>query len=536
MKKIILVMVALLGPFHPSYGDDRFGISLGELHNDPFHFSVPKGWQVAASMGAAYARFDIPWSSFEYTSQGVYSLVPEKQYWITQAHANGLKAVVVVPAGGIYSPSFYSNPFDPVAYPQAVAWLAANYGLQTGDVIEVLNEPNNSFPGTQYGSQTTAGEQALVTFTSNTTNAVHAAAPGIIVIGLGCQGQVILDMLKMNPVVDGVVVHPYDAGSDFPEEVYEPPYRDYETWLGTLKAATTIPIWETEFAEDNGSPSYVRSSWLTRRWLMSLHAGIQHWFPHALVLNALNNQQFLEWSGLDPMLSYYAIKRLFVPGGTFAGVTASSVLPTITGANTAFGTVKGYVFNGASTTLCGVWYGGKNIDGYANAHITPVTVSFPTTLTDVSGSYAMNMISGDTENATATVSGGLATVTGVNMSCEATLIVLAPGSGGSPPPSGQVVQTNYAQYGQASISSLSCTWTNPNKGGDKIVVDIKSPVAVSQLGDNAGNTYTKIATAPGDTETWQANNIASPGWRTSVYMNFATPAFAPYMKITEYTP
>jgi hypothetical protein len=518
--------------------DDRFGISLGELHNDPFHFSVPKGWQAAAGMGAAYVRFDIPWSSFEYQSQGVYTVVPEKLYWVQQAHANGLKAVVVVPAGGIYSPSWYTNPFDPVAYPKAVAWLVQNYGFQAGDVIEVLNEPNNSFPGTQYGSQTTAGERALVTFTSNTTNAVHAANSAVKVIGLGCQGEVILDMLKMNPIIDGVVVHPYDAGNNHPEEVYEGSYRDYETWLGALQAAAgAIPIWETEFAEDNGSASYVRASWLTRRWLMSCHAGIVHWFPHALVLNALNNQQFLEWTGLDPMLSYYAIRRLFGPNGIFAGVTPAlpASVPAITGANTTLGTVKGYVFNGATTTLCGVWYGGKNIDGYANTNITPVTVSFPTTLTNVGGSYIMNMISGDSTPAVATVSNGVATVTNVPMSCEASLIVLSPGSGAPPPPPGEtIVQTKTNQYGQAATTSLSLSFDHPEIAGDTVLV--YAPHGTTAVGDNNGDTFVNTGTqAPDGRDIWKAVNIHGASWNVGTWANFPS-TFAPSLTVTETTP
>lgn len=439
MKRTLLsisLALAVTGPFHPTHGDDRFGISLGELHNDPYHFGVPKGWQETAGMGAGYARFDIPWSSMEWRPAGTYNLPAEKSYWITQAHAQGLKVCVIVLAGGsgAYSPpsDVYPNPFDPTGYSKACAWLATTY-LQAGDVIEVLNEPNNGYPGFSGATATTAAEQNLVAFTTATTQAVRAANPVIKVIGLGAQGKEILDMLAMGPVIDGVVYHPYSNGANgWPETTYEPPYLDYEQWLSAIQGVLPagVEIWETEFAENNGSYAYVRASWLTRRWLMSAHAGIKHWFPHGLVFNATNNQQFLEWNGLDPRLSYYSIQRLFVPGGLFDGATPSSAIPTITGADATIGTVKGYVFNGNASTLCGIWYGGNNINGYAKS--TPVTVSFPTTLNNVAGSYALNMVSGDAIAVKATVANGIATVTGANITSDATLIVLVPGASTGP--------------------------------------------------------------------------------------------------------
>lgn len=436
MKFLPYVAFAVLLSFLPARGSDTLGISLGELHNDPNHFSVAKGWQEVASMGAGYARFDIPWSSIEWRPAGVYALTAEKSYWITEAHAQGLKVCVIVLAGGssVYSPpvDVYPNPFDPTGYSNACAWLAKTY-LQAGDVIEVLNEPNNGYPGFSGSTATAAAEQSLVTFTSTTTTAVHSAIAGVQVIGLGAQGGEILAMLGMSPVVDGVVYHPYSNGSNnWPETVYEPPYLDYEQWLAAIQAAlpTGMEIWETEFAEDNGSDAYVRASWLTRRLLMSAHAGIKHWFPHGLVFNAVNNQQFLEWTGLDPRISYYSIQRLFVPGGLFDGVTPSTALPTITGASTTRGTVKGYVFNGTGFTMCGVWYGTNNINGYNNG-ADPVTVSFPTTLTNVAGSYMMNMVSGDAIAVKASVTNGIATVAST-ISNEANLIVLAPGATSGP--------------------------------------------------------------------------------------------------------
>lgn len=440
MYKMISLIITLVMLFvlncASAQGSDTLGISLGELHNDPFHFSTatPEGWLKVAAIGADYARFDIPWQSIEPGAAGAYSLYAEKAGWITLAHAQGLKVVVIVLAGGSYSPpsTVYTNPFDPVAFPNACAWLAKTY-LTAGDVIEVLNEPNNSYPGFTGATATAAAEQSLVTFTSNTTTAVHAANPAIRVIGLGAQGGEILAMVGMNPIVDGVVVHPYSNGSsNWPETTYEPPYTDYESWVAALQAATSIPIWETEFAENNGSDAYVRASWLTRRLLMSEAHGIKHWFPHGLVFNAANDQQFLEWSGLDPRMSYYSIQRLFVLGALFnSGVTPVSTLPTVTGANASLGNTVAHVYSGSGVTMCGLWYGGNNINGYRSLDSTPVTVSFPTTLTNVAGSYAMNLVSGDPTPIKVSVASGVATVN-VNMSCEATLIVLAPGAATGP--------------------------------------------------------------------------------------------------------
>lgn len=432
--KSLLKITTFLALCSQAQANDTLGISLGELHNDPYHFSTatPEGWEKVSYMNAGYARFDIPWSSMEWRPAGVYALNAEKAGWITLAHAQGLKCVVIVLAGGssVYSPpvDVYPNPFDPTGYSNACAWLAKTY-LTAGDVIEVLNEPNNGYPGFSGATATAAAEQSLVTFTSTTTAAVHSAAPGIKVIGLGAQGGEILAMLAMNPLIDGVVDHPYANGSNnWPETTYEPPYTDYDQWEAALAAAlpSGVQVWDTEFAENNGSDAYTRTSFLTRRWLMSLHDGVKHWFPHALVLNGSNLQQFLEWNALNPRMSYYSIANIFAPGSIFTGVSPVAAPPTVTGASTAK-TFKAYTYASPGSTLVGLWYSGNNITGYLIEHADPVTVSVATGLTNVKGSYAMNLVSGALIPVTATLSGGVATVTGVNISNEAQVIVLAPG-------------------------------------------------------------------------------------------------------------
>jgi hypothetical protein len=88
-------------------------------------------------------------------------------------------------------------------------------------------------------------DNATVIFPRN-----HGLSPTTQVIGLGSQGQDILDMIAVGCVADRVVVHPYDDGSGIPEIVYEKYNRaapkgngvDYAAWVTRFKAAIAAQL------------------------------------------------------------------------------------------------------------------------------------------------------------------------------------------------------------------------------------------------------------------------------------------------------
>jgi len=168
-----------------------------------------------------------------------------------------------------------------------------------------------------------------------------------------------------------------------------------------------------------------------------------------------------------------------------------------------------------------------------------VTASFPTTLTNVGGGYVMNMISGEATTVNVTVASALATVTGLNISTEANLIVLAPGSGPAPTPTPTptptpaptpppVYQQGSNQYPGASTNTLSVTMSKPQKAGDTIVVTVNP--ATATVSDNpGGDTYTQ--TSPG---TWTAKKVVGLTWLSTVTATWSTSGPSPTMTVTEY--
>ena len=463
MKKLFFFALFCASFVLPTSGaDDRLGFAIGEPHADLSHSGSQPAYNQAATTGAGWIRHDIPWSTIE-TSQGVvYNLDPEKLNWLQLSCAAGLKVCVVVEAGNTtfsaapFSPTWYADPWDPTGYSKACAALVQQYPTLVG-AIEVLNEPNNDMKAAKGATW----RDALVTLTNTTADAVTAVNPNITTIGFGVQGAHILYCLSkpLSPNLKGVVVHPYDAGSNFPEQTYEPPDTDHETWLGHLKAATTLPIWETEFNSDNGSDGYLQKDWLMRRLLMSLHGGVAHWMPFGWVFNACNTQQQVDWNGLDPRLFYYSIQELFGPNELFIGAQPIAALPTFTSSDPTFtaANAKGYVFQSSAYTLCGIWYGGA-APSYLGKKDSVVTVQFHTPLTNVSGSYVLNMVSRTATNINVTVSSGVATVSGVDLSTEANLIVLAPGSTPTPTPTATPTPTPGIQPSIALPSNYTLKW------------------------------------------------------------------------------
>jgi len=302
MKRTLWTLCALILAIGASFAsDDRLGFC---THFDQQGSSPnwnPKNLMPdIAATKAAWIRDDWNWSVCE-ASPGVYSVPASKQAWLDAAYANGLKVVGVLN----YPPSFYSSPWSPATRAaNFCAWLAQYEGPKIA-AIEVINEPNNTF-ASQVGAD---WKQVLVRLTTAVYDAVHAASPNTLVIGYGGQGSQVLDMLAMGGKVDGVVYHPYDKGDAIAESVYEPPYYDYLTWVNTVKAATKLPIWETEWAVDSGRSEYHSAIFDCRRLTMALWLGVKHTFIYDFC-DSDTGQSVVDYHQ-RPRQNYFAIDRVF---------------------------------------------------------------------------------------------------------------------------------------------------------------------------------------------------------------------------------
>src|SRR4029077_6393302 len=194
--------------------------------------------------------------------------------------------------GSDYIPSFYPISLFPIQQNVAFVTHLVQYQLSRGvhiAAIEVMNEPNNAFAAAE-GSN---WETQLVNLSNAVADAIHGLNANIQVIGLGGQGQQILDMLALAPThLDGIVYHPYDAGGTFdnPEAVFEGgtqsnPYLgfSYVAWVNKLRSVTTLPLWETECGSDAagcggwGGES-MAAQWMTRRLVLTKILNVEHTF------------------------------------------------------------------------------------------------------------------------------------------------------------------------------------------------------------------------------------------------------------------
>ena len=113
----------------------------------------------------------------------------------------------------------------------------------------------------------------------------------------------------MGGKVDGVVYHPYDKGDALADSVYEPPYYEYLAWVNAVKAATKLPIWETEWAIDSGRSEYQSAVFDCRRLTMALWLGVKHTFIYDFC-DSDTGQSVVDYH-YRPRQNYLAIDRVF---------------------------------------------------------------------------------------------------------------------------------------------------------------------------------------------------------------------------------
>lgn len=416
-----------------------------------------------AAQGTTYIRDNLNWVALEHNGQGVYGIWQQKLDWINAAHAQGLKIVACVDAGGGQSATYYADQFDATAYSNAVAWLAVqkdNAGNPLVDVIEILNEANNIFKSYETSKGNGATWRDVYANLFNTTYAaVKAVNPSVPVIGIGLQGADVLYCLSKIPSIDGVVYHPYDTGSDIPETAYEPGaagYPSYSAFVADVRAATTAPIWETERGGDRGKSEYESAVWTARRTLIQEGLKVEHSFFYDFI-DSDPMQSALDFFD-HPRQVLYVIQRL---RKALAGFVSTGSGVSIATPPTNF---MSYVYSSSTAKVAAVWIGNaapaKSPEVGSQA---PVIVSF-----NVGSTFPaslMDVISGDIQpilSVGAANTGNLpqwsdnaGTLVNIPVSGQPRLVI--PGGGPSAPPPAPTYKTWVA----AEDKELTAVWKGP---------------------------------------------------------------------------
>ncbi len=327
-------------PDRPSRaGDDRFGFS---THFEQGWPSGPVMPAISAS-GAGYIRDDLFAGSWEPT-QGTFIVPIWDSGWLKAAASNGLKVV------GILGPNGHLlDPYDPTDMTNRAVFIAKT-GLVSA--LEITNEPNNDYQSKE-GS---TWEVKLKALTSQVASAVHAAVPNVQVIGLGAQGQQIVNMLP-GTIVDGVVYHPYGQNNSIPDSVYEPPWFNYVLWGKELRSVTALPAWETEWGTQT-SPTYSgdnQADYISRRLLSAAGLGVEHTFIYEF---KDNGEELFGVESSNPMVpkpSYGVVQQIIA---SLAGVTGAPASPVkiYNLANSDTTDATAYAYQGATKTVIAYWF------------------------------------------------------------------------------------------------------------------------------------------------------------------------------------
>ncbi len=179
---------------------------------------------LVARSGLGWIRDEVRWGDIE-KEKGSYQIPEKTDRWINRAREYGLHIILVLNHGNL----IYEDQFNAQAYSQAAAWLAHELEGKI-DAIEILNEPENFGFRKYYGGRWNGWEfqqsvspwvSKYVTLLNKAADAIKAANPRMIVIGLGSSPPVGFRELEMgiHRSVDGIVFHPYSR--------YEPEYVRY---------------------------------------------------------------------------------------------------------------------------------------------------------------------------------------------------------------------------------------------------------------------------------------------------------------------
>lgn len=183
--------------------------------------------------GANSVRIDLGWSTLEQDGEGTRSqwYVDKADTFFAHARARGLKVIVTFLGSPCWASSAPADvkqgcagawwergvdlypPTDPADYADAAAWVAQRWGADIA-ALEVWNEPNYPY---FFRSPNPAADYAGLL--KATYPRVKQVAPGLPVLGAALLGSDVpfLEQLYaagIQPVTDGISLHPYNTGAD----------------------------------------------------------------------------------------------------------------------------------------------------------------------------------------------------------------------------------------------------------------------------------------------------------------------------------
>lgn len=152
---------------------------------------MDKAIELIEESGAKWIREDFFWARVE-TSKGVYKMPDQYVGWINRLHEKGIGIAALFNTGH-QGNKLYENPFDREAFAKAAAWFAKETKGKV-EVIEILNEPNNSlfmkhFGGVWNGKERDGGVspwiREYVGFVNLAAKQIKQVNPHVKVIGGG---------------------------------------------------------------------------------------------------------------------------------------------------------------------------------------------------------------------------------------------------------------------------------------------------------------------------------------------------------------
>ncbi len=187
-------------------------------------WNVPEIMPMVSQLGVGWIRDGVSWSDIE-PKPRQYTLPPKLIEWLNAAQASHLKVLLIL----AYGNKAYKDPFDPVAYAGAEAFLATHLKDKIA-ALEVLNEPNNFGFQSYYGGAWNGYEKdgsvssyvrKYATLLSTTVLAVKKVNPGMPVIGLGAPAPATFRMIQLGlpAALDGITDHPYSGDRSIPETI-----------------------------------------------------------------------------------------------------------------------------------------------------------------------------------------------------------------------------------------------------------------------------------------------------------------------------
>ncbi len=256
-----LSAVMLLGTAAGAGAQQLRGVALHPMASDQSATLIQKEFSLLQAAGATSVRFDVFWTSVEWSAKGVYD-APTLSWldWVfSQAQAHGLKVILDVWSTPCWAssapvsvslncgygwwnyPVRYYPPVNAQDYADFVAFAAKRWASALA-AVELWNEPNGAF---LYGVNKAQAYSQLVEAAYPAVKAVEPQLP--VIMSLAGTDTTFLSELYAYGVkgyYDGIAVHPYNQ-----------PYLDGLKAFRAFQLANgdSTPLYVTEVGWSSGS-------------------------------------------------------------------------------------------------------------------------------------------------------------------------------------------------------------------------------------------------------------------------------------------